>query len=60
MTDNQCKFLFGDGPYIQCEHDRIIESPYCREHHKLCYIKNTKNVQKVIDNNWENKKCKTK
>jgi hypothetical protein len=57
MTDNQCKFLAGDKPYIQCESDRIIESPYCREHHDLCYIRNTNNVQKVIDNNWENKKC---
>jgi hypothetical protein len=55
---NQCKFLSGDRPYIQCKHDRIKDSPYCREHHDLCYIKNIKNVKKVVDNNWENKKCK--
>ena len=51
---NQCKFLSGDRPYIQCESDRIIESPYCREHHDLCYIKNTKNI-KVVDKAWGQK-----
>lgn len=50
----QCKFLKGDKPYIQCKHDRIKDSPYCREHHKLCYIKDAKNI-KVVDKNWGQK-----
>lgn len=51
---NQCKFLKGDRPYIQCEHNRIKDSPYCREHHNICYLKNTKNI-KVVDKNWGQK-----
>jgi hypothetical protein len=50
----QCKFLAGNRPYIQCKHDRIIESPYCREHHDICYLKNTKNI-KVAYKNWGQK-----
>lgn len=51
---NQCKFLTGDRPYIQCESDRIKDSPYCKEHHDICYMKNTKNI-KVVDKAWEQK-----
>lgn len=50
----QCKFLKGDRPYIECKHDRIKDSPYCREHHNLCYVKNIKNI-KVVDKNWGQK-----
>lgn len=33
----QCKFLYGDGPFLACGHPTAESSSYCAYHHRLCW-----------------------
>jgi hypothetical protein len=42
IKDGQCKFPIGDPKkkdFHFCAKDQKLNSVYCKEHHKLCYIK---------------------
>lgn len=37
LKNSQCRYPYGDGPYTFCGHPVKEKSPYCTEHHKICF-----------------------
>lgn len=41
LKHSQCRYPYGDGPFTFCGHPVTEKSPYCEEHHKICFRKIT-------------------
>lgn len=41
LKNRQCRYPYGDGPFTFCGHPVRDNSPYCEEHHKICFKKIT-------------------
>lgn len=39
LKNRQCCYPYGDGPFTFCGHPVRDNSPYCEEHHKICFRK---------------------
>lgn len=37
MTECQCRFAYGDGPFEFCGHQKKIGSSYCEYHTRICW-----------------------
>jgi GcrA cell cycle regulator len=36
LGDGECRYPYGDGPYLFCGHQALVDHPYCRPHFQLC------------------------
>lgn len=37
LEKNECRFAFGDGPFLFCADATKPGSSYCAEHHAICF-----------------------
>lgn len=37
LENNECRFAFGDGPFLFCADATKPGSSYCAEHHAMCF-----------------------
>ena len=37
LKNRRCRYPYGDGPFTFCGHPVKEKSPYCEEHHKICF-----------------------
>lgn len=39
LGERECRYPYGDGPYLFCGHPAQADSSYCPAHHRLCWMK---------------------
>ncbi len=37
LDDNDCRYAFGDGPFLFCGDPKQDKSSYCVHHHRACW-----------------------
>lgn len=37
LKNSQCRYPYGEGPYTFCGHPVKEKSPYCADHHAICF-----------------------
>ncbi len=51
LKNSQCRYPYGEGPYVFCGHPIQKWSPYCPEHHSLCHTGKTAQRANEINRN---------
>lgn len=39
LEDNDCRYPYGNGPYLFCGDPKQEQSSYCSHHHSVCWVK---------------------
>lgn len=47
LEDNDCRFPFGEGPFLFCGDEQQAGSSYCSHHHAICWDKPKSNPPKA-------------
>lgn len=50
LKNSQCRYPYGDGPFTFCGHPVKENSPYCDEHHDICF----RSIRPIQVNNSSN------
>jgi hypothetical protein len=47
LDDNDCRYVFGDGPFLFCGDPKQDKSSYCPHHHAICWTSARQPVAKA-------------
>lgn len=48
LTSRSCRYIVAEEPFLYCDGNAKRGSPFCREHHAICYVPGTKRAHLPI------------